>query len=125
MVEIYIPDKEYEDVTGIVKKGGLSLSSVNADITIKNNAGAAALSLPSNFHKKVRYTGKNGSGSIVMDGDSDFMIDVEIEKSAMSTFWGGDSAGEAVYQYQQGGRKNRAKIQLKLRGCAFSVEERE
>lgn len=122
-VEIYIPDKQYTNITGITKKGGLSMPSINANITIKNYSGSASLNLPSEFNKKVSYIGRNGSGSIVMDGDSKFIIDVEISNSSLSTFWGGDSAGEAIYKYQQGGGKKRAKIQLDLEGCAFSVEK--
>lgn len=125
-VKISIPDKIYTKITGIVKNGGLSIPSVNTDITIKNYSSAVSLSLPSGFNKKVSYTGKNGSGSIIMDGKSKFIIDVKISDTALSTFWAGSSAGDdATYQYQQEGKNKRAKIKLNLKNCSFVIEERK
>lgn len=123
-IKLYIPDKTYTKITGIAKQAGLFMPSANANITVKNYSGAVNLKLPTGFHKKIKYIGKKGAGSINMNGNDEFMIDVEASGTALSTFWGGDFNGDAVYQYQHGDGKKRPKIQLDLEGCSFSIIEK-
>lgn len=123
-IKVSIPNKTYTKITGIAKNAGLSMPSANANIIVKNYSSAVNLTLPTRFHKKIKYIGKDGSGSIAMNGNNKFMIDVEVSNTALSTFWGGDSSGDAIYQYQHGDGKRRPKIQLNLEDCAFSIVEK-
>lgn len=118
-VTVYIPDQTYDLITGISEKGGLHLPEIDADITITNNAGAASVRLPSDYCKTLNYTGISGAGSLVMNNNTDFSVNVSYSVSAVSglrswPMFGG--SGDYIYRSGDG----TAKINVALTKCAFS-----
>lgn len=95
------------------------MPAVNVDITITNNEGAASVSLPSDYSKTVNYTGVSGAGSLVMNSNTDYTVNVKYSDSAISglknwPMFG--SSGDCSYTSGNG----TAKIKVDLTKCAFS-----
>ncbi|MDE7313724.1 MAG: hypothetical protein K2N87_19220 [Eubacterium sp.] len=119
-VIVYIPKQAYTSITGVAKKSGMSLPAVNANINVINSAGAVSISLPSNYSKTVNYTGVSGSGSLAMNGNTDFAVDAEFSVCAVAvpSRWPAYSNGSSSYSYTSG--SGAAKINIKLKGCSFA-----
>lgn len=119
-VTVFIPKKPYTRIVGVSKKGGLSLPAVNANITVKNKLGSAAIRLPSNYSKTVNYTGVSGSGALAMNENKNFAINAKFSGCAVAVpgSWPAYSNGNSSYSYTKG--KGAAKINIDLTGCSFS-----
>ena len=122
-VTVYIPDQAYALITGVSEKGGLNLPEINANINVTNNEGAASVRLPSDYSKTVNYTGVSGAGSLVMNYNTDFVVNVKYSNSAVSGLNNWPMFGSnGDYNYTSG--NGAAKINVDLSKCAFSFYQR-
>lgn len=121
-VIVCIPKRTYTRITGIAKNSGLGLPAVNANINVTNRSGAVSISLPSNYKKTVNYTGVSGSGSLAMNGNTDFAVNAESSGCAVSvpSRWPVYKNGSSNYRYSYVSGNGTAKINIKLTGCAFA-----
>lgn len=120
-VTVRIPNQDYALITGVCEKGGLSLPQVNADINAANHAGALSVKLPANFTKTVNYTGNSGSGSLAMNGATDFSVSAAFTSSAVAfpRGWPVCRNGSSTYSFTDG--SGTAKINIDLTNCAFAL----
>lgn len=122
-VTVYIPNQTYTLITGVSQQGGLSLPAVNANITVTNNSGAVSVMLPSNYSGTVNYTGVSGSGSLAMNGSTNFAVDANFSNCAVSVpgDWSAYNNGSSSYSYICG--NGTAKININLMKCSFSFNK--
>lgn len=123
MVHVYIPKQSYGTVNISNESAGISLPELNANINYSDNAGAATITLPSDFNKTLNFASVKGAGTIALkENFTDFALTVESKESAFSVPEGfpRHTAG-ALYEYRQG--NGTAKIKVDIENCAFTIKQ--
>lgn len=120
-ITIYIPNQEYNLVTGNIEKGSLKLSSINSDIIVTNNNGAAIVELPTNYAKTLNYTSLKGSGSLQLKDNTNFTINHNSKSSAVSVPQSWPILRNGNFNYSSG--NGSAKINIDLKNSSFSFNK--
>lgn len=121
MPVIYIPEKEYNNITVTGNRAGISLPPVNADFIVTNSDGATSMSVSKQFNKTIDFSNISGSGSLIISPAADnYTLNMKAAESAVSVPPEmPDYLFEPGYEYVKG--DGSAKINLEIKESSFSI----
>ncbi|MNI56446.1 hypothetical protein D3C73_1114460 [compost metagenome] len=121
MINIYIPDKSYNNITVDDNASGVSLPELNANLHLTNNNGSMSIQIPESFNKVIDFVHTNGSGSVSIDAKAkNYALNITSKDSSVST-----SPGlPAFINGKPWGYKNgngAAKININVKKSSFTI----
>lgn len=118
-VIVYIPNQKYKLITGVSRGSSLILPAINANISVKSDASSIMVKLPSNYNKKLNYTGNASSCVLSMSDVNDFAVKAKISTSAVSVQndWPAYDMFSSSYNYTSG--NGTAKINIDIASSSF------
>ncbi|MCE3201095.1 M56 family metallopeptidase [Paenibacillus sonchi] len=121
MINIYIPDKSYNNITVDDNASGVSLPELNANLHLTNNNGSMSIQIPESFNKVIDFAHTNGSGSVSIDAKAkNYAVNVTAKDSSVSTSPGLPAfTNGKPWRYKNG--NGAAKININVKKSSFTI----